>query len=154
MSLPVSFLNFWIGWMVFDQAKLIFTLICLMKLTSKREGNCNVMIIRPADHGLYMIQSRKFNHHPSCTELVSFIFSSSNLPYLNLIFLTTTRSSFLYCFIFVTTSSPLYQLGYQLALAPFREKVLRIAYELNKQFALIFGLREKTICRPTFFKIW
>ena len=63
-------------------------------------------------------------------------------------------SSSLYCLIVITTSSPLYRLGYQSALALFSVKVLCVTCKPNKQFALIFGLREKTTCRPTSFQIW
>ena len=32
-----------------------------------KEMEYNVMITGPADHGLYMIQSLEFNHHPAYT---------------------------------------------------------------------------------------
>ena len=98
------------GWEVFHQIILIPILIptCLTELTSKKEGNYNVMIMGPADHGL------------------------------DIIFLATAMSSFLYRFIIATTSSPLFRLGYTSALALPGTEVLRIAYE-PKQFALIVG---------------
>ena len=42
------------GWEVFYQVTLIPTPIRLTELTSKRKGNCNVMIKGPADHGLHV----------------------------------------------------------------------------------------------------
>ena len=59
----------------------------------------------------------------------------------------------LFCIV-VTTSSPLYQLSHQSALAFFGVEVLRIVCKPNKQFTLILGSPEKTTCRPTFFWIW
>ena len=105
------------GWEVFYQATLIPPPTHLTELTSKREGNYNVMIPRPADHGLHMIQSR-----------------------LNLIFLATAMSSSSYRLIVTTTSSLLYQLGSTLALAFSGTEVPRVACE-PKQFALIVGSR-------------
>ena len=69
----------------------------------------NVTITRPADHGLHII------------------------------FLATAMSSFLYRLIVATISSLSYRLGYKLALVLFGAKVLRVAYEPNKQFVLIAG---------------
>ena len=112
------------GWEGFYQAKLISTSIRLTELTSKREGNCNVMITGLADHGLYVM------------------------------FLTTAMSSSLYCLIVATTSSLLYQLGNQSTLAFFEAKVLCVACEPNKQFTFIIGLQRKTTCRPTLIQIW
>ena len=75
------------------------------------------MIPGLADHGLHMIQSR-----------------------LNLIFLATAMSSFLYRLIIAITSSPSYRLGSISVLVLSGAKVPRIAYE-PKLFALIVGSR-------------
>ena len=56
--------------------------------------------------------------------------------------------------IVATTSSPLYRLSHQSILAISGAKVLCVACKPNKQFALILGSQEKTICRPTPFQIW
>ena len=89
-----------------------------------------------------------------CTWLINFIFLSWNLICLNLIFLATAMSFFLYCFIVVTTSSLSYQLGYQSTLALSIAEVVRVACEPSKQFASILSLQEKTTCRPTLLRIW
>ena len=44
-----------LGWEVFYQVTLIPTPIRATELTSKREGNCNIMITGPADHGWHVI---------------------------------------------------------------------------------------------------
>ena len=110
------------GWEVFYQATLIPTRST--KLTSKREGNCNVIIIGPTDHGLHVIQLRESAY----TWLANFILSSSNLTCLGLIFLATAMSSSLYRLIVVTTSSLSYQLGHQSVLALSGAEVIRVAY--------------------------
>ena len=48
--------SFSLGWEVFQQTTLTPILIPtrLMELTSKKKGNCNVMIKKLADHRLYM----------------------------------------------------------------------------------------------------
>ena len=108
------------GCEVFYQVTLISILIRSTELTSKREGNCNVMILRPTDYGLHMIQSR-----------------------LNLIFTASAMSSSLYHFIVITTSSPLYRLGHKSALALSGTEVLHVAYKPNDRRLM------KTTCRPT-----
>ena len=82
----------------------------------------------PADHGLHMIQSRDFDHHPAYTRLV------------NLIFLATTMSSSLHRLIVAINSFPSYRLGHQSVLALSGAEVLRVACE-PKQFAPIIGSR-------------
>ena len=79
------------------------------------EIGCNVMIPRPADHGLHVIQSR-----------------------LNLIFLATAMGSSFYRLIVATTLSPSYRLGSTSVLALSGTEVPRITCE-PKQFALIVG---------------
>ena len=59
----------------------------------------------------------------------------------------------LYYLIIATNLSTLYQLGHQSGLALSGAEVLHVACEPNKSLALIFGLREKTTCRPTPFQI-
>ena len=76
---------------------------------SNRKGNYNFIITGPANHGLYVI------------------------------FFATAMSSSLSCLIVTTTSSPSYRLGYKSALVFSGTEVLCIAYEPNKQFALIIG---------------
>ena len=63
------------------------------------------------------------------------------------------NSSSHYCIV-ATTSSSLYQLGHQSALAFSGAEVLRVACKPNKQFALILGSRKKTTYRPRPFRIW
>ena len=89
--------------------------------------DCNIMIIGPIDHGLHVIQSREFNYYLTYTWLIK------------LIILTTAMSSSSYCLIAITTLSPLYRLDPQSALLFSVTDVLHVAYELNKQFALILG---------------
>lgn len=99
------------------------------------------MIKGPADHGLHVTYQVYF-------------FVLKNLIYLKLIFLAIAMSSFLYCIIVTTTSSPLYQLSYQSLLAFSGVKVLRVVCEPNKQFTLIVGSPKKTTYRLTPFQIW
>ena len=89
-------------------------------MISTHNHSCNIIIPRPADHGLYVIQSRH-----------------------NLIFTTSAMSSSSDRLIVATTSSPSYQLGHKSALALSKTDVLRVAYEPND-----LGLT-KTTCRPT-----
>ena len=92
---------------------------------SKRKGNCNVMILRPVDHGLHIILLCEFNPHPT-TWLIKFIFKPL-LPPLWVLFFHIATTLFL--------SN---QLDHQLVLAFSGAEVLYIAYE-PKQFALIAG---------------
>ena len=69
-------------------------------------------------------------------------------------FIASAMNSSSHHLIVATTSSLLYQLGHQSALAFSGAEVLHVACEPNKQFVLILGLREKTTCRPTPFRIW
>ena len=71
-----------------------------------------------------------------------------------LIYTASAMNSSLYRLIVVTISFFSYQLGHQSVLAFSRAKVLRIACEPNKQFALILGSYEKTTYRSTPFQIW
>ena len=87
------------GWEVFYQATLIPTPIRSTELTSKKEGNCFVMITGPANHDLHVI------------------------------FLVIAMSFSSYRLIVATTSSPLFRLGYTSALVLSGIKVLCVAYE-------------------------
>ena len=87
------------GWEIFYQAILILTSIHLIEFKSKGEGNCNVIIMGPADYGLHVI------------------------------FLITAMSSSSYCFIVVMTLFSLYRLGHKSVLAFSGTEVLRIACE-------------------------
>ena len=44
-----------------------------LTLSNADVGFYNIMITRPADHGLHVIQLREFNHHPAYTWLANFI---------------------------------------------------------------------------------
>ena len=105
------------------------------ELTSKREGNCNIMITGPVSHGLHMILHMIYR-------LILHFFTTSAI------------NSFSHQHIATTTSSLLYRLGHQSILALFGAEILLVTCNPNKQFALILGSREKTICRPTPFQIW
>ena len=109
------------GWEVFHQVILILTPtpIYLTELTSKREGNCNVMITGPVDHGLHVILSRELNPRPTHDW---FIFS---------FFTASAMNSSSHRRIVATTSSPLYRLGHQSALALSRAEVLRVTKYLQ-----------------------
>ena len=115
------------GWKVFYQVIFILTPTRLTELTSKREGNYYVMILRPADHGLHVNQSR-----------------------LNLIFLPTAMNSSLYRLIVATISSPSYPLGSTSALAFSGIEVPRVACE-PKQFVLIIG-SQRLLADQRFFR--
>ena len=99
ISLPVFLPNPPIGWEVFYQATLITTSIRSTELTSKRESNCNVMVMGPTNHGLHVI------------------------------FLATAMSSSLYRLIVATISSPSFWLGYTSALALSRTEVICVTCE-------------------------
>ena len=81
------------------------------------DQRCNVIIPRPVDHGLHLIQ-----------------------PRLNLLFTASAISSSLYGLIVATTSSPSYRLGHTSALVLSGTEVPCVACE-PKQFALIVGSR-------------
>ena len=96
------------GWEVFHQVILIPTR--LTELTSKRKGNCNVMITRLVSHGLHVILPRDL------------IRDLSTSP-----FTASAMNSSLHRRIVATTLSLSYRLGHQSALAPSGAKVLRVA---------------------------
>ena len=66
----------WVGRFFTKLPTLIPIPIRLIEPTSKREGNYNIMITGPADHGLHVIQSREFNYHPAYMWLANFILKS------------------------------------------------------------------------------
>ena len=81
--------SFPMDWEIFYRVTLIPT--CLKELTSKKEGNCNIIIIKPTDHRFHVIQSLE----PAYTWLANFIISSKNLICLGFIFSAIAMSSFL-----------------------------------------------------------
>ena len=68
------------GWEVFHQVTLIPIPIYLMKLMSKKEGNCNVIITRFVDHELYMVLLRELNPQP-IRDLSTLSFNPQRLRY-------------------------------------------------------------------------
>ena len=124
--------------MVFYQVTLIPIPTRSTNLTSKRKGNCYIMIM-VCMWSSYV--SLTLDLHMSC------------LLYLSILTIFTISPSSSYCLIVVTTSSFLYQLGHQSTLALSGVEVLRIACEPNKQFVLIVSSQKKAIYRPTPFWI-
>ena len=103
-----------------------------MELTSKKEGNYNVMIKGSADHGLYVT----YQLHPFVSK--SYM-PQPHLPHHHYELFFYGRR------IVVTISSLLYQLGHQSTLALFRAEVLRVVDYLQTNAFPIGGGRAKGI---------